>query len=178
MDNLNYIFFEEYKHLDKLCGELYASQYGITQYIDDMKSVSENQFRYIPNWTVDLKQLKRLRHIRNQLAHTEGAFLEEACTQSDIDWLKDFHGRILHQSDPLAVLHQSSKTKQHTAEIWTPSSPFQLPQQSIQYSDEEISDTEHETDHGIGIFSCILLVFVIIGAIVLVLAGAWEMLMM
>ena len=39
MDNLNYIFFEEFKRLDKLCGELYADQHGISKYIDDMRNV-------------------------------------------------------------------------------------------------------------------------------------------
>lgn len=39
MDNLNYAFFEEFKHLDKLCGELYGDKHGISKYIDDMRNV-------------------------------------------------------------------------------------------------------------------------------------------
>lgn len=27
MDNLNYLFFDEYKRLDKLCGDLYETPY-------------------------------------------------------------------------------------------------------------------------------------------------------
>lgn len=115
MNNLNYVFFEEFKHLDKLCGELYKVQYGITRYIDDMKVVSEKDYRYISNWKYDLEQLRRLRHIRNLLAHTEGAFNEEVCTQSDIDWLRNFHKRILNQTDSLALLYQNSKTKKQTS---------------------------------------------------------------
>ena len=59
-----------------------------------------------------MEQLVRLRHIRNNLAHTEGAFHEEMCTQKDIDWVRDFHKRILNQSDPLAILYQYSKANQ------------------------------------------------------------------
>lgn len=114
MNNLNYVFFEEFKRLDKLCGELYKVQYGITCYIDDMKSVSEKDYRYISNWKSDLEQLRRLRHIRNHLAHTEGAFNEEVCIQSDIDWLRNFHKRILNQTDSLALLYQNSKAKKQT----------------------------------------------------------------
>ncbi len=113
MDNLNYIFFEEFKSLDKLCGELYKEKYGITYYINDMKAVSENIYQNIPDWNFDLKSLKHIRHIRNNLAHSEGAFNEEVCTQADIDWIKDFHNRILSQSDPISVLYQNTKAKEH-----------------------------------------------------------------
>lgn len=113
MNNLNYVFFEEFKHLDKLCCELYQTQYGITHYIDDMKIVSVNDYQYIPNWKADLEQLIRVRHIRNYLAH-EGGFNEETCTQNDIDWICAFYQRILNQSDPIAMLYQMSKAKKQT----------------------------------------------------------------
>lgn len=37
------------------------------------------------------------------------------CTINDVEWISDFHSRILMQTDPLALLHQketSRKTKQ------------------------------------------------------------------
>ncbi len=108
MDNMNYVFFEEYKHLEKLCREMYDSYEGVTSYIDDMKKVSFRDYSNIPNWRTDLEQLCRLRHIRNNLAHTEGAFYEQNCTQEDVDWVKDFYRRIMAQSDPLSVLRQNS----------------------------------------------------------------------
>lgn len=111
MDKLNYAFFEEFKHLDKICGEIYQSQKGVTDYIEDMKSVTVSNYRNIPNWKDDLKQLQRLRHIRNYLAHEEGAFDRNACTQNDIDWVQKFYRRILHQCDPLAVLYQNGKNQ-------------------------------------------------------------------
>lgn len=110
MDNLNFIFFEEFKHLDKLCGELYdVEKDGVTSYIDDMKSVVQYDYRQIPNWKQDLEQLIRMRHIRNNLAHAPGAFDEESCTQKDINWVQDFYERILHQLDPIAMLYQKNK---------------------------------------------------------------------
>ena len=107
--NINYNFFEEFKRLDKLCGDLYKDQAGITHYINDMKSTPISNYRNIPNWETDLKELVRLRHIRNNLAHTENAFDEDVCTQRDIDWIKDFYQRILDRSDPIAMLYQNSK---------------------------------------------------------------------
>lgn len=112
MSNLNYTFFEEFKRLDKVCGELCREKYGVTHYIDEMKGISGNDYRHIPNWRADLEQLIRLRHIRNYLAHTEGSFNEEVCTQKDIEWLQSFYKRILNQSDPLAMLNQYIKAKQ------------------------------------------------------------------
>lgn len=115
MEHLNYTFFEEYKRLDKLCGDLYGEQHGISCYIEDMKaSVSNNDYRNIPDWTSDLQQLVRLRHIRNHLAHTEGAFHEKNCTQEDISWILNFYERILSRTDSLAMLYRYPKEKQES----------------------------------------------------------------
>ena len=105
MNNLNYIFFEEFKKLEKLCNEIYSSHSGVTQYIDDMLNISYYHYRSIPNWNSDLKELKRLRHIRNQIAHEQ--IHVDLCTPADIEWLNDFYKRIFNQTDPLALLHQN-----------------------------------------------------------------------
>ena len=109
MNNLNFIFLEEYKQLDKLCSELYDGQPGVTSYINEMKSMNWNDAREISNWKSDLSDLIRLRHIRNHLAHTEGAFDEKLCTREDVNWVKAFRDRILKQTDPLATLRKKSK---------------------------------------------------------------------
>ena len=109
MINLNFIFLEEYKQLDKLCSELYDGQPGVTSYINEMKSVDWNDARDIPDWKSDLNELKRLRHIRNHLAHTEGAFDEKLCTNDDVNWVKNFRNRILKQTDPLSLLGKYPK---------------------------------------------------------------------
>lgn len=111
MNNLNYIFFEEFKKLEKLCGEMYGSHNGVTNYIDDMKDVPYSNYRDIPNWEDDLSQLKKMRHIRNNLAHEEGAFAKKVCTKNDIRWIQTFIKRIMNQSDPLAIQHRNQKNK-------------------------------------------------------------------
>lgn len=111
MKNLNYVFFEEFKHLDKLCGEIYNTKNGVSSYIEDMKAKEIYNCSYIPNWESDLTHLIQYRHIRNQMAHTEGAFDTENCKQKDIDWVRNFYGRVMNQSDPLALLHNKSQIK-------------------------------------------------------------------
>lgn len=113
VEQLNYVFFEEYKRLDKLCGDLYGEQYGISCYVENMKaSMSNDDYRKIPSWTSDLQQLVRCRHIRNHLAHTEGSFHEKNCTQEDIAWIQNFYERILSRNDSLAMLYRYSEEKQ------------------------------------------------------------------
>ena len=111
MDNIAYTFFEEYKKLQRLCNDIYDSNNGVTNYIDDMNAVPYSSSCLISNWMSDLKQLKRLRHIRNTLAHEEGSFNMNMCTLSDVKWIQSFYNRILNQSDPLSVLHQMKKTQ-------------------------------------------------------------------
>ena len=111
MNNLNYVFFEEYTRLDKLCKDIYGTDKGVSNYINDMMSASWSDCRYITNWKTDLAQLKRIRHLRNRLAHETGAFSNEICTQNDIDWIKTFHKCILNQSDPIALLHKNKHNK-------------------------------------------------------------------
>ena len=69
MDNINILFFEEYKRADKLCREIYNSDKGITSYIDDIKNESSSYKKDIPEWYTCLETLKKLRHKRNILAH-------------------------------------------------------------------------------------------------------------
>lgn len=120
---MNEIFLEEYKRLDKLCREIYQSEKGITSYIDDMKSVSAHKSIYVPNWNPDLKNLIKLRHIRNQLTHEVGTLNVSMCTQSDIDWLKEFYNRILNTKDPLSLLTKQINHKRNlSAEREAPTS--------------------------------------------------------
>lgn len=165
MGNLNYAFFEEYKHLDKLCGELYQDQHGISRYIDDMKNVPVNISRCIPEWKEDLEQLIRLRHIRNHLAHTEGAFHDKVCTQRDIEWLQEFHRRIMSQTDSLALLYQSAKEKQQRKAVATPKES-----QPLSFDDKHIAESNDlphkEKTPG---FYWIILLFTIAGGLLLVI---------
>ncbi len=113
MSNINYIFFEEFKNLEKLCNDMFQSHNGVTNYIDEMQTASHGIYCSIPSWESDLNQLKRLRHIRNHMAHEAGAFEDNLCTHSDVAWIQDFYERILNQSDPLALLHQNLQARRN-----------------------------------------------------------------
>ena len=161
MDNLNFKFFEEYKRIDKLCGEIYQSKQGVTDYIDQMKAASWNDYRNIPNWKTDLDQLKRVRHIRNHLAHEEGAFDKTACTQNDIDWMQSFYERIMNQSDPMARLYQKSKLKER-----------KLVQTPISTEQTYIDDHQNDQSGRKHTFLWIIIFFVIVTAVLgLVMVG-------
>ena len=159
MNDLNYIFFEEFKKLDKLCGELYESPNGVTHYIDDMKAASLDKCSHIPNWKTDLKDLIRLRHIRNHLAHMEGAFNEDICTQNDINWIKNFHQRIMNQSDPLAMLTQ---TLQEKKQMPKPDSNDHILNRQIDNKENEESNIAYLILASIGLAIVIILIFFVI----------------
>lgn len=120
MINLNVEFQEEYKRLDALCKDIFCSKEGISEYIRTMESVSPNDIRFAPTWKTDYKQLKHLRWVRNQLAHEVGAFEQELCTSSDIDWLKDFYRRIMTVRDPLAVIGEAKEAEQRQVQNHKP----------------------------------------------------------
>ncbi len=119
MNELNFLFLEEFKNLEKICGEIYeVSTGGVTEYINDMKNVSIREYKDIPNWKEDLNDLKRVRHIRNRLAHEQGAFDEITCKQDDIDWIKMFHDRLSRQSDPMAMLNKKKSSEERVDFSW------------------------------------------------------------
>lgn len=107
MNTLNYTFFEEYKLLENLCRDMYHTNTGVTSYIDDMMNTPWRNRCNIANWESDLIQLKRIRSLLNQLAHTEGTFMEDVCTEKDIQFVKDFYQRIIDGTDPLASKKQN-----------------------------------------------------------------------
>lgn len=113
MSKLNDEFLEAFKRLDKVCREMYMADKGVTSYINDMENVSQFEALSIANWDTDLRRLKQLRHLRNQLSHEVGTLNEDMCTQNDIDWLRTFYKRIFNRTDPLALLHiKRGKSKQ------------------------------------------------------------------
>ncbi len=108
MEHINQQFFDEYKRLEKACNEIYG-QHGVTSYIEKMKKTNKSNSKSIPNWQKTLNQLIRLRHIRNHLAHDEGAFEENLVTKADINWLKDFRKDLLNGNDPLSQLNKKKR---------------------------------------------------------------------
>ena len=64
--------------------------------------------RSIPGWNDSLRDLKRLRHIRNALVHdTEGYDY----TQDDVELIRSYYQRIMTQQDPLALLRIQEDNK-------------------------------------------------------------------
>ena len=64
---------------------------------------------WIVEWNDEYRQLKHIRWLRNQIAHSAESV---ECSQADLDWLKGFHNRLLTQQDLLAKAHRIIKESQ------------------------------------------------------------------
>lgn len=105
MNRVNVEFFETYKKIDRLCAQMYGlSGGGVTAYIDDMKAHAYGT-RRPDNWNVTFNTLRRLRHMRNEMAHDEGGFDTAMCTYEDIYWLNSFYDALMHGRDPLSCIY-------------------------------------------------------------------------
>ena len=104
MNEFNIVFLEKYKHLDKLCRDMFGTEQGVTDYINTAKNDT-----YLQNHN-DIRKLIRLRHIRNQLTHDVNTFNVPMCSASDIDWLEDFYQKVFSVSDPLSLRLKSKNT--------------------------------------------------------------------
>ncbi len=110
MGNLYYEFFEKFKRLDRLCRDIYGStpdnKLGVTLYLEDMEQNSYQGALKVTNWTSDYTHLKRVRNLRNEIAHSDEPLDYDLCTEEDIDFVESFRERILNQTDPLALLRK------------------------------------------------------------------------
>ena len=98
-------FIESYKHLDKICGEMFETQYGVSAYIEEMLNNPRGSF-LVRGWENDLKQLKHYRWIRNQIVHEPDCYEENMCEAGDDEWLDDFYERIIN---PLAMYRKATR---------------------------------------------------------------------
>lgn len=103
MTQLDNDFFEEYKHLERLCSDMYSCRDGVRQYLEDMECQFPEGERVISNWTLDYRKLRGLRRTRNTLAHNVSEY--QVCTEQDVEDVTDFADRIMRQQDPLAMLN-------------------------------------------------------------------------
>ena len=85
-------YIDSYKHLEKLCNEIYDNNKGISSYIDEMKSIQNGRF-YVKDWNDDLEKLRSYKHIRNQIVHEPGFSELNMCNPEDEIWLNNF-GRV------------------------------------------------------------------------------------
>lgn len=110
MSYLNYEFFDEYKRLDNICRDIYGTTHdnklGVTMYIEDMERKNNRSSIVIAGWTSDYMKLKRVKAIRNELAHSRNSITVDICTQEDIDFVRSFRQRILDRTDPIAQLRK------------------------------------------------------------------------
>lgn len=92
--------FDEFKRVDKICGDIFSCRHGVSKYIEEMELVPPHRRCRVPSWDEDYRNLKRVRWLRNQIVHEMSA---PDCDARDIEWLEEFHSRILRQEDPLAA---------------------------------------------------------------------------
>ncbi len=109
MDDNQIELLDEYKYVDKICREMFGTEKGVTAYIEQLDETPMTVRYWITEWNDEYRQLKHIRWLRNQIVHSTG-YVE--CTQSDLDWLKDFHNRLLTQQDLLAKARRVIKESQ------------------------------------------------------------------
>ena len=107
MQKLDIEFFEAYKHLDRLCSDMYRCRNGVTQYIEDMETQAYYGQFAVPNWDAAYKTLKHLRWVRNQIAHGEGQ--HQICEERDLRDVTGFYDDIISGRDPLTKLRKYRK---------------------------------------------------------------------
>ena len=114
-------FIDSYKRLEKLCGEIYNDNHGVSSYIDEMVNMPIGA-RYVSGWDDDLKQLKHYRWVRNQIVHDPGCSEENMCEYGDAQWLDNFRSRIMSANDPLALYRKarSPQPTQRPRQTYTP----------------------------------------------------------
>ena len=103
-------FFEEYKRLDRLCGDMYDCRNGVSAYLEAMESKSAQGRRYVGCWDSDYRMLKRVRWARNQIAHDSSAY--QLSEPSDLAFVQDFYCRIFTGEDALTQLRKANERTQ------------------------------------------------------------------
>ena len=129
MSHINDEFMESFKHLDKICREIFKSDKGVSSYIEEMEKIV-NGAKYVANWNYVLRMLKDLRHIRNQYAHEIGSSYDNICAPEDIEWLKSFYNEIMNTTDPLAQYRKATIKKQEKAKTTESKSMASVPNPS------------------------------------------------
>ena len=103
MDAIQIELLEEYKYVDAICRDMLDAEKGVTAYIEQLDETPMTVRYWITEWNDEYRQLKHSRWLRNQIVHSTGSV---ECSQSDLDWLKGFHNRLLTQQNLLAKAHR------------------------------------------------------------------------
>ena len=116
MTEQNGRLMKSFSRLEKLLNDMYGRQDGkssVTVYIDHMieKQQTDRDVYDVDDWEEDFRNLRRLRHIRNELAHESDAMDTAMCDEEDILWLEKFRERVMRSDDPLARLNREKQRK-------------------------------------------------------------------
>lgn len=135
-------FLQAYKRLDNLCRDMNGK--GVTGYIEDMQRCSMGSY-YVPGWMQDYGQLKHYRYLRNQIVHENNIDEDNMCTDSEVQWIEEFHQRILIQKDPLACYYRAAKphpVKKERDPQRTAEQPHTSPVERQSHQDEADSSSQ------------------------------------
>lgn len=136
-------FIDEYKRLEKLCGQALGQEGRVTAYIDAMRAIPDGG-RYVSTWQEDLKRLKHYRWMRNRIVHEPDCNEKNMCSHEDAKWLRNFCTRLEKHADPLTLylkataaagkMNTAGKRKRSNPEDGRPSSESRNAAQSKAYS--------------------------------------------
>ena len=160
-------FIDAFKHLEKLCNDIYGGQHGVTQYIEEMERTSPYLARKVFGWKEDYDSLKHVRHIRNAMVHDDSDY-DTAYTFEDVQFLKNFYNRVMNQQDPLALLRkQNEAARAKNKAISEPTIPYKASGTSSGIPPEAEDETEWSPGKAVSVF------FVAVVAIAIVVALCW-----
>jgi len=98
-------FLDAFIHLEKICGEMYESNHGISMYIEDMENTTQSIQNRIPEWVATYKKLKSIRWKRNQFVHEGNIEFDD----TDVAWLRNFYRQIINGKDPLSKKYRMQR---------------------------------------------------------------------
>ena len=156
-------FIESYKHLDKICGEMFETQYGVSAYIEEMLNNPHGSF-LVRGWENDLKQLKHYRWIRNQIVHEPDCYEQNMCESGDDEWLDDFYERIINQTDPLTLYAKATAPKPTKKTMQTP----KIDHETYAYS-QQVTNPKKSSKTAISLIAVLVVITLVVAAIFIIL---------
>lgn len=99
MTQLEADYLDAYKRLDAVCSDMFHDQNGVSRYIEELDALPAQRCDLIDT---DRRILRRLRRVRNEIAHKAAS----TCTEEDFGSLQDFYSRLLRGQDALAIRSQ------------------------------------------------------------------------
>ena len=155
-------FIESYKHLDKICGEMFETQYGVSAYIEEMLNNPHGSF-LVRGWENDLKQLKHYRWIRNQIVHEPDCYEETMCEDGDDEWLDDFYERIINQTDPLTLYAKATAPKPTKKPMQTP----KIDHETYAYS-QQVTNPKKSSKTAISLIAVLVVIALVVAVIFII----------